>query len=80
MPFFLEIKASVLFPVVVAVERTYTHPKYLKVLKARSKYMAHDELDEFKVFLPCRVIRMRVDVFCSFLNFARNFLYVPCGH
>ena len=38
-----------MFPVVVAVERTYTHPKYHKQLKKRSKYMAHDEIDEFKV-------------------------------
>jgi ribosomal protein S17 len=37
--------------VVVAVERMYKHPKYHKMLKARSKFMAHDELDEFKVFI-----------------------------
>jgi ribosomal protein S17 len=37
--------------VVVAVERVYKHPKYHKMLKARSKFMAHDELDEFKVFI-----------------------------
>lgn len=35
--------------VVVAVERIFKHPVVNKYVKARSKFMAHDELDQFKV-------------------------------
>ena len=35
--------------VVVAVERTFKHPVVKKYVKERSKFMAHDELDQFKV-------------------------------
>ena len=35
--------------VVVAVERTVRHPKYLKYLKRRSKLKAHDEKSECQV-------------------------------
>jgi hypothetical protein len=35
--------------VVVAVERIYKHPVVKKYVKTRSKFMAHDELDQFKV-------------------------------
>ena len=37
--------------VVVAVERIYKHPVVGKYIKARSKFMAHDENDKFKVLL-----------------------------
>jgi len=35
--------------VVVAVERIYKHPVVKKYVKSRSKFMAHDELDQFKI-------------------------------
>lgn len=35
--------------VVVAVERIYKHPVVHKFVKTRSKFMAHDELDQFQV-------------------------------
>jgi hypothetical protein len=35
--------------VVVAVERIYKHPVVKKYVKTRNKFMAHDELDQFKV-------------------------------
>jgi small subunit ribosomal protein S17 len=35
--------------VVVAVERIFKHPVVKKFVKERSKFMAHDELDQFKV-------------------------------
>jgi len=35
--------------VVVSVERTVRHPKYLKYLKRRSKVKAHDEKSECQV-------------------------------
>ena len=35
--------------VVVAVERIFKHPVVKKYVKERSKFMAHDELDQFKV-------------------------------
>jgi hypothetical protein len=35
--------------VVVAVERIYKHPVVHKFIKTRSKFMAHDELDQFQV-------------------------------
>jgi len=38
--------------VVVAVERIYKHPVVKKYVKDRSKFMAHDELDQFKVQPP----------------------------
>ena len=38
--------------VVVAVERIYKHPVVGKYIKARSKFMAHDENDKFKVLPP----------------------------
>jgi hypothetical protein len=38
--------------VVVAVERIFKHPVVDKYVKARSKFMAHDELDQFKVQAP----------------------------
>ena len=35
--------------VVVAVERIYKHPVVKKSVKVRNKFMAHDELDQYKV-------------------------------
>eukprot|EP00960_Hanusia_phi_P039069 753731-Hanusia_phi.AAC.4 len=35
--------------VVVAVERTFVHPKIGKMMKTRKKYMAHDEEDKYQV-------------------------------
>jgi hypothetical protein len=37
--------------VVVAVERIFKHPVVKKFVKERSKFMAHDELDQFKVLI-----------------------------
>ena len=37
--------------IVVAVERLYKHPVVGKYVKTRSKFMAHDELDQYKVLL-----------------------------
>jgi hypothetical protein len=36
--------------VVVSVIKVSTHPFYKIMIKKRRKYMAHDELDYFKVF------------------------------
>lgn len=33
---------------VVAVERLKKHPKYLKYYRVRTKFKAHDELNEYK--------------------------------
>ena len=35
--------------VVVEVERVFRHPLYQKVIKASSKFKAHDELDQYKI-------------------------------
>jgi small subunit ribosomal protein S17 len=40
--------------VVVAVERTFKHPVVKKYVKERSKFMAHDELDQYKVLVRGR--------------------------
>lgn len=37
------------FAVVVAVHRLQAHPKYHKIMKLRSKIMAHAEYDEYEV-------------------------------
>lgn len=38
--------------VVVAVTRLWKHPKYQKVIKKRSKIMAHAEYDEYNASSP----------------------------
>ena len=35
--------------VTVLVERKYQHPLFKKVMKARKKYNAHDEVNNFKI-------------------------------
>eukprot|EP00292_Cryptomonas_paramecium_P019536 CAMPEP_0113687412 /NCGR_PEP_ID=MMETSP0038_2-20120614/15918_1 /TAXON_ID=2898 /ORGANISM="Cryptomonas paramecium" /LENGTH=116 /DNA_ID=CAMNT_0000608017 /DNA_START=104 /DNA_END=451 /DNA_ORIENTATION=+ /assembly_acc=CAM_ASM_000170 len=58
--------------VIVSVERTYKHPKYHKTMRARTKLMAHDELDEYKVGDMVRIEQHR--------PLSRNKHWVVLGH
>ena len=45
--------------VVVSVERTVRHPKYLKYLKRRTKVKAHDEKSEYKIGDTVEIVEAR---------------------
>ena len=45
--------------VVVKVNTTKTHPKYLKRYKVSKKYKAHDEKNEFKIGVQVLIIETR---------------------
>ena len=45
--------------VVVKVDTTKTHPKYLKRYKVSKKYKAHDEKNEFKISDQVLIVEAR---------------------
>lgn len=45
--------------VVVLVERPYRDPLYKKIVKRRSRFMAHDELNQCKIGDKIRIVECR---------------------
>ncbi|MEW6456205.1 MAG: 30S ribosomal protein S17 [Acidobacteriota bacterium] len=45
--------------VVVLVEKPYSHPLYKKIINRRSKFMAHDELNQCNIGDKIRLVESR---------------------